>query len=64
MAALSDQEKGCILENKISVLTIQLPVHSDGDASGRVYGLQQPVYILRQKLVIICFSLSHFCDLF
>ena len=28
------------------------------------YGLQQPGWILCQKLVIFCLSLSHFCDLF
>ena len=31
---------------------------------GGKYGLQQPGCILCLKLVILCFSLSHFCDLF
>ena len=29
-----------------------------------IYGLQQPGCILCRKLLIFCFSLSHFCDLF
>ena len=29
-----------------------------------LYGLQHPGCILCLKMVIICFSLSHFCDLF
>ena len=29
-----------------------------------IYGLKQPGYILCLKLVIFCFSLSHFCHLF
>ena len=44
---------------KIFIYTINMIRPVNG-----IYGLQQPGGILCLKLVIICFSLSHFCDLF